>query len=753
MSPAMESCNGGLMPRCLWTVGSLSWGGAVVALASGAISRTIAPRPARSCPARYGVAIASPRAKALAVRFRAIWGLGLPPLCFKPVNKSALRCAFDAFTVPFARLARPCLGERSKIVHLTTRAGVSEASATRPKVGGIVTKLSIAPKGSSDAGYAVELEAFARRISTTPPGACPIAAQLSMLETGAAQTCGKCVPCRDGLPQLASLVRCILDCKATTADLDRARVLAEMIRDASDCAIGYEAAAQFLAGLEAHADEYASHIENHACTEGTEQKVPCEALCPAHVNVPAYIALVAAGDYAGAVNMVRKDNPLPTACALVCEHPCERRCRRGLLDAPINIRGIKKFAVDSCAADKAPVPERSAQTNRRVAVIGGGPSGLTCAYFLSLMGHDVVIFEARKHLGGMLRYGIPAYRLPRERLDEDINAILAVGGIEVRLETKVDTQAMAELQNEFDAVYVAIGAQKGKGLRIDGAKAEGVISAVDLLGRIGDGDYPDFSGKRVAVIGGGNVAMDCVRTAVRAGADEVSCVYRRRVADMTALDAEIESAIAEGVEMITLESPDSIETNEAGQVVALITQPQMISAVKGGRPSVKAADKPKRRIEADVILVAVGQGIESQPFEDAGMLAEWGEFKANEFLEAQGENGTLAGVFVGGDCQTGPATAIKAIGAGKVAARNIDEYLGYHHTLDCGVDVPAPAPNDRAPKGRVEISERPARERKHDFAYVEMPMSREEAVQECGRCLRCDHFGCGALEGGRIQYA
>ena len=525
-----------------------------------------------------------------------------------------------------------------------------------------------------------------------------------------------------------------------------------MIRDASDCAIGYEAAAQFLAGLKAHADEYTSHIENRACTEGTEQKVPCEALCPAHVNVPAYIALVAAGDYAGAVNMVRKDNPLPTACALVCEHPCERRCRRGLLDAPINIRGIKKFAVDSCAADKAPVPERSAQTNRRVAVIGGGPSGLTCAYFLSLMGHDAVIFEARKHLGGMLRYGIPAYRLPRERLDEDINAILAVGGIEVRLETKVDTKVMAELQNEFDAVYVAIGAQKGKGLRIDGAKAEGVISAVDLLGRIGDGDYPDFSGKRVAVIGGGNVAMDCVRTAVRAGADEVSCVYRRRVADMTALDAEIESAIAEGVEMITLESPDSIETNEAGQVVALITQPQMISAVKGGRPSVKAADKPKRRIEADVILVAVGQGIESQPFEDAGMLAEWGEFKANEFLEAQGENGTLAGVFVGGDCQTGPATAIKAIGAGKVAARNIDEYLGYHHTLDCGVDVPAPAPNDRAPKGRVEISERPARERKHDFAYVEMPMSREEAVQECGRCLRCDHFGCGAVEGGRIQY-
>ena len=159
-----------------------------------------------------------------------------------------------------------------------------------------MTKLSVAVKGASDSGVSAELEAYARRISATPPGMCPVASQLTLLETGAAQTCGKCVPCRDGLPQLASLVRSILDCKATAADLDRARVLAEMIRDASDCAIGYEAAAQFLAGLEAHADEYASHIENRACTEGTEQKVPCEALCPAHVNVPAYIALVAAGD-------------------------------------------------------------------------------------------------------------------------------------------------------------------------------------------------------------------------------------------------------------------------------------------------------------------------------------------------------------------------------------------------------------------------------------------------------------------------
>jgi len=455
-----------------------------------------------------------------------------------------------------------------------------------------------------------------RRRGASPFGSCPVNLTASFVQLCLAQSCGKCVPCRVGLDRLHALLEKILDGRGTTDDLRAVRRSAAAIYDSADCAIGFEAARLVL---EAFRDDYMSHIENGVCTAAFDA-VPCVAGCPANVDVPGYIALIREERYADAVRLIRKDNPFPGVCGLICEHPCEKHCRRQIVDDSINIRGLKRYAVER--AGIVPTPPCAPFNGKTVAVIGGGPAGLTAAYYLQLKGYHVTVFEKHKRLGGMLRYGIPAYRLPRERLDEDINAILAVGGIEVRLETKVDTQAMAELQNEFDAVYVAIGAQKGKGLRIDGAKAEGVISAVDLLGRIGDGDYPDFSGKRVAVIGGGNVAMDCVRTAVRAGADEVSCVYRRRVADMTALDAEIESAIAEGVEMITLESPDSIETNEAGQVVALITQPQMISAVKGGRPSVKAADKPKRRIEADVILVAVGQGIESQPFEDAGMLAE-----------------------------------------------------------------------------------------------------------------------------------
>ena len=609
-----------------------------------------------------------------------------------------------------------------------------------------MTKLSVAVKGASDSGVSAELEAYARRISATPPGMCPVASQLTLLETGAAQTCGKCVPCRDGLPQLASLVRSILDCKATAADLDRARVLAEMIRDASDCAIGYEAAAQFLAGLEAHADEYASHIENRACTEGTEQKVPCEALCPAHVNVPAYIALVAAGDYAGAVNMVRKDNPLPTACALVCEHPCERRCRRGLLDAPINIRGIKKFAVDSCAADKAPVPARSAQTNRRVAVIGGGPSGLTCAYFLSLMGHDVVIFEARKHLGGMLRYGIPNYRFPRERLQEDIDCILSTG-VEIKYNTKIgEAITIDDLRKEYDAVYVSIGAQSDKKVGVEGEESKNVYSAVDLLGSIGSDNPPDFTGKRVVVIGGGNVAMDCVRSSLRLGASEAKIVYRRRKEDMTALPEEVDGALEEGCGLMQLHAPLRIEADENGNACALWAQPQIIGKIDAwGRAKVSAAAKEPVRIAADVVVVAIGQGIETRHFEQAGMSVKRGNLAALP----DGMVSDLPGVFAGGDCVTGPATVIRAIAAGKVAAANIDNYLGFNHLISVDVDIPAAISEDKHHCARVNLGEKDAQERKDNFEHIECGMTAQEAAQECGRCLRCDHYGYGIFKGGR----
>ncbi|HIS41022.1 MAG TPA: FAD-dependent oxidoreductase [Candidatus Aphodovivens avistercoris] len=613
-----------------------------------------------------------------------------------------------------------------------------------------MTHLSIAPRSADDARLAATVERFARRIEAMPPGICPVVAQAALLRAGADQTCGKCVPCRDGLPRLAALADKLAACAADEADLACARELAQMIRDTSDCAIGYEAAEAFLQGLDEFAEEYASHLNERRCAAGIGQSVPCETLCPAHVNAPGYIALVAQGDYAGAVNMVRKDNPFPTACAFVCEHPCEERCRRTLIDAPLNIRGIKRYAVDRAPANTVAPPPRSVDTARTVAVIGGGPSGLTCAYFLALMGHRVTVFEARRRLGGMMRYGIPAYRFPRARLDEDIRGIMNAGTITVRCGDAVDAERFREIADTYHAVYVAIGAQKGKTLAIEGADAAGVMSAVDLLGRIGDGDVPDFSGKDVVVVGGGNVAMDCARTAVRAGAKSVSVAYRRRKEDMTALPTEVEAAIAEGVEMRTLCAPAAIEADEQGRCTALVVQPQMIGAVKRGRPAPVAADKPPVRLSADIVLVAVGQDIDAAPFEECGLSTTWGRFDADDGLHAQGGP---RNVFVGGDCQTGPATVIRAIAAGKVAARNIDEFLGYSHKLACGVEAPAAQPNDRTPYGRVELAERPACERKRDFEDVECGMSREEVLQECGRCLRCDCFGIGVTEGGRQQYA
>ncbi len=602
---------------------------------------------------------------------------------------------------------------------------------------------------SDPSGYEVKMNEIARhfshKVEVYPPGSCPLTLQLSMLQTAAGETCGKCVPCRDGLPLVARLMQKVLDGRATEKTLENIKMMATLIRDSADCAIGWNAADEVLKGLELFADEYRSHIENRKCQDFIEQKVPCIYLCPAHVNIPGYIALVGKEDYAGAINLIRRDNPFPTACAMVCEHPCEERCRRKMLESPINIRALKKYAVDQVPADQVETPALNPSTGKSIGVIGGGPSGLTAAYFLALMGHKVVVYETHDKLGGMLRYGIPNYRFPKDRLDEDIRAILNAGDIEVVYHVTIGKDiTIEEVQKRHDAIYVAIGAQAGKTLRLPGADAKNVVSAVEILDQIGNGNLPDYTGKRVLVVGGGNVAMDCARSAVRCNAEEVSIVYRRRQKDMTALESEVESAVMEGIALVTLQAPVEIKKDAEGNCTALVTQPQMISAYRGDRPAPKDASKPQQEFPADVIMIAVGQDIVSAPFEEFGIPANRGVLQAGLDTAVEG----MPGVFTGGDCATGPATVIRAIAAGKVSAHNIDEYLGYHHTLTCDVTVPEPAENLRTFMGRTEIGERPAFIRKKDFEHVEELLTHEEAMQEAGRCLRCDHFGCGAMEGG-----
>ena len=583
-----------------------------------------------------------------------------------------------------------------------------------------------------------------RRIIASPPGICPVDLALNFLRLCHAQTCGKCVPCRIGLGQLATYLEDVLDGRATMATLGEIERLAKDIEISADCAIGTEAARMVLRGLDGFRDEYVAHIQTGNCTYHINQPVPCVALCPAGVDIPGYIALIREGRCADAVRLIRKDNPFPTACALICEHPCEARCRRNMLDSSVNIRGLKRYAVDNAGVVPAPVCGPS--TGKRVAIVGGGPSGLSAAYYLQLMGHSCTVFELRPKLGGMLRYGIPNYRFPRERLQEDIDCILSTG-VEIKYTTKIgESLTIDDLRRQYDAVYVSIGAQSDKKVGIEGEESKNVYSAVDLLGSIGSDNPPDFTGKRVVVIGGGNVAMDCVRSSLRLGASEAKIVYRRRKEDMTALPEEVDGALEEGCGLMQLHAPLRIEADENGNACALWAQPQIIGKIDAwGRAKVSAAAKEPVRIAADVVVVAIGQGIETRHFEQAGMSVKRGNLAALP----DGMVSDLPGVFAGGDCVTGPATVIRAIAAGKVAAANIDNYLGFNHQISVDVDIPAAISEDKHHCARVNLGEKDAQERKDNFEHIECGMTAQEAAQECGRCLRCDHYGYGIFKGGR----
>ena len=582
-----------------------------------------------------------------------------------------------------------------------------------------------------------------RRIESSPPGLCPVDMSRAFLELCHAQTCGKCVPCRIGLGQLNHFIKDVLDGNATMETLDTMEATALSIMESADCAIGYEAAHMVYKGLVGYRDDYIEHIRHGRCTCTYSQPVPCVALCPAHVDIPGYIALVGEGRYADAVRLIRKDNPFPTTCGFICEHPCELRCRRNMVDDSVNIRGLKRVAADF--AGEVEPPKCAPSTGKKIAVLGGGPGGLSAAYYLQLMGHQTTVYEMLPKLGGMLRYGIPNYRLPKERLEDDVNAILKTG-VQVEYGKKIGQDiTIQDLREQYDAVLITIGASTDKKLGLEGEDSEGVMSAVQFLRNIGKNIITDLTGKEVAVIGGGNVSMDAVRTAKRLGAKKVSIVYRRRMADMTALPGEINGAVAEGIELQTLKAPATIDVDENNHVKGIYVTPQMVSTIKNGRASVRPTGEDDIYIPCDVLVVAIGQNIETAHFEAAGIPVSRGKI----LTTSTGAVEDMPDVYAGGDCSSGPATVIKAIAAAKVVSANIDEYLGFRHEISCDVEIPEAKLEDKIPCGRIDLTEREACERVCDFDAVENCMTENEARQEAGRCLRCDHFGYGIFKGGR----
>ena len=583
-----------------------------------------------------------------------------------------------------------------------------------------------------------------RRISASAHGLCPVDISLSYLRLCHAQTCGKCVPCRIGLGQLTDLIEKVLDQDATLETIDTIERTAKVIADSADCAIGYEGAHMVLRGIRGFREDFEEHLLHGRCISSLSHPVPCVSACPAHVDVPGYVALVRDGRYDDAVKLIRKDNPFPSSCAYVCEHPCESQCRRSMVDDAVNICGLKRFAVDHAEPMPAPAPAES--TGKTVGIIGGGPGGLTAAYYLAQMGHQVTVYEQRPQLGGMLRYGIPDYRLPHDILERDIDHILS-SGIKVITDVSIGKDvSMEDIQKSFDAVYISIGAHNDKKLGIEGEDAINVVSAVALLRRIGEGDAPDFTGKKICVIGGGNVSMDATRTAKRLGAESVTCVYRRRVDDMTALAEEIEEAMAEGCQILPLQAPARIEKDAEGKVAALWTTPQIIGPYgKDGRPKPISADVPDFRIECDYVIVAIGQAIDARPFEAIGIKTFKGMIQAEDTSSVA----DVDNVFAGGDAVSGPSTVIRAVAAGKVAAANIDAYLGFDHKISSDVEVPAAHLTNTPPCGRVNLKSHCTPDCQGNFDLVVEGMSAKEAKQESSRCLRCDHFGFGSFRGGR----
>jgi formate dehydrogenase major subunit len=476
---------------------------------------------------------------------------------------------------------------------------------------------------------------------------------------------------------------------------------------------------------------------------------PCTQTCPAGVDVQGYIALMAKGDYREAVKLIKKTNPLPIVCGRVCVRECETACRRNRVDDRVGIDYLKRYATDIDIEDPW-IPEVPPRNGKRVAVAGGGPAGLTCAYFLTLKGYAVTIFEKSSHLGGMLRYGIPEYRLPKKMLDREIKWITDLG-VEVRTNAVVDNDMnITSLKKTgFDAIFLAIGAQKAKGMGLPGEDTtHGVIKGADFLHQVQTEDVPALFG-RVVVVGGGNTAIDAARTALRVGAEKVTILYRRTQKEMPAHQMEIDAALEEGVELIILSAPTGIITKDGRLHAITCIRMELGEPDASGRRSPVPMRGSEYDLMCDFVISAIGQDVDPEGVTSDGQLATT---RQNAIAAKKGTFETsIPGVFAGGDAITGPAVAIDAIAHGKDAAEAIDQFirtgeikLASREFLSKKDSFGEIAESEFVQFKILEKEKMPelhAEERIKSMAEVELGFTEEQAFNETSRCLEC---GCSA---------
>jgi NADH-quinone oxidoreductase subunit F len=552
------------------------------------------------------------------------------------------------------------------------------------------------------------------------------------------ESCGKCVPCREGIRQMLKILTDITMGKGKMGDIEVLEKLCKTTAAASLCALGKTAPSPVLSTLRYFRHEYEEHINKHYCRAGVCKqlvKSPCQNACPAGIDVPRYIRAIGEGKYGEAVAVIREKIPFPAVCGYVCVHYCEAKCRRGELEEAIAIKELKRFAVDHDNGQWKQNLKVASPTGKRVAVVGSGPAGLTAAYYAAKLGHAVTVFEALPAAGGMLRVGIPSYRLPEEVLGREIKEIENVG---VKIKTNSRVESLDELfEQGYNAVFVSVGAHRGTNMGMEGETAPGIVDGVDFLRENNLGKKIDV-GDKVLVIGGGNVAIDASRTALRLGAKEVTIVYRRTRAEMPASEEEIEEALEEGVEIVYLATPTKV-MNVDGRLKVEFIRMELGDVDQGGRRRPVPVDGSNYTREYNLMVKAVGQ--ESVVPDTYGLVVERGErIKVDpETLVTPRE-----GVYAGGDVVIGPASVIEAIAAGRQAAISIDKYLGGEGNID---EVLAPPEGEPAPfdleeaegeKHRPPLTMLPLDERLKSYALVVLGFDQEKAIEETKRCLRCD---------------
>jgi len=474
-----------------------------------------------------------------------------------------------------------------------------------------------------------------------------------------------------------------------------------------------------------------------------ECTAPCQRTCPAGIDIPRYISLIKEGKYREAITAIKETNPLPLTCGRVCPHPCEDMCRLGMVTDPVNINHLKRFVADfEMNSGERITPYAAPPTGKKVAVIGGGPAGLTCAYYLARLGHAPTIFEAMPQLGGMLRYGIPEYRLPKKTLDWEIDGILTMG-VEVKTGVAMGKDVtLQSLRDEgFEAIFLGTGAWDSRGLGVDGEDLDGVLPGTHFLIDRGLGKETPV-GDKVAIIGGGNTALDAARTSWRLGAREVTVLYRRSRKEMPANDIEIEEAGEEGVLFHYLAAPTKLMGTNGKLTHLEYLEMELGEPDESGRRRPVPKPGSEKVIEVDNVIAAIGQFPETSFLtDDAVPLSRWNTIELTD--ETTGET-TIPGVFAGGDAVSGASIAVAAIGAARRAARSIHCYLNGEPitpqepliTADsCLPDVDALI---RVPESQqAKMPDLTVDQLRLSFDEVELGLTEQTASQEAARCLRC----------------